>query len=102
MTPEEAVVIACDRCVTALAEPVIRAWWRGHGLGNVVELRVAGRQTRLPPVPGTPRQHGVRVVGRQHVGGLVLGDAGFLREVAHLVVPGGIERRHHHVRSTDD
>jgi hypothetical protein len=26
-------------------EPFIRAWWRGYGLGNVVELRVAGRQT---------------------------------------------------------
>jgi hypothetical protein len=26
-------------------DPLVRTWWRGHGLGNVVELRVAGRRT---------------------------------------------------------
>jgi len=26
-------------------DPIIRTFWRGYGLGNVVELRVAGRRT---------------------------------------------------------
>jgi hypothetical protein len=30
-------------------DPLVRTWWRGYGLGNVVELRVVGRRT------GTPR-----------------------------------------------
>src|SRR4051794_35938391 len=29
-------------------DPVVRAWWRSYGLGNVVELRVAGRRTGRP------------------------------------------------------
>lgn len=28
-----------------LLDPLARAWWRGFGLGNVVELQVAGRRT---------------------------------------------------------
>ena len=28
-----------------LVDPLIRAWWRRFGLGNVVELRVPGRRT---------------------------------------------------------
>jgi hypothetical protein len=28
-----------------LLDPLARAWWRAVGLGNVVELRVAGRRT---------------------------------------------------------
>ena len=28
-----------------LLDPFARTWWRGFGLGNVVELRVAGRRT---------------------------------------------------------
>ena len=26
-----------------LLDPLVRSWWRSYGLGNVVELRVAGR-----------------------------------------------------------
>ncbi len=29
----------------ALLGPLVRTWWRGYGLGNVVELRVVGRRT---------------------------------------------------------
>jgi hypothetical protein len=29
-----------------LGEPLMLAWWRRNGYGNVVELRVAGRRTR--------------------------------------------------------
>ncbi|MHB8459199.1 MAG: hypothetical protein ACYDAK_05090 [Candidatus Limnocylindrales bacterium] len=29
----------------ALLDPLVRTWWRGYGLGNVVELRVLGRRT---------------------------------------------------------
>jgi hypothetical protein len=32
----------------ALLAPVVAAWWRSRGLGNVVELRVTGRHTGLP------------------------------------------------------
>jgi hypothetical protein len=28
-----------------LLDPLIRVWWRGYGLGNVVELQVPGRRT---------------------------------------------------------
>ena len=28
-----------------LLDPLIRTWWRGNGLGNVVELRVIGRRS---------------------------------------------------------
>ena len=28
-----------------LVDPLVRAWWRGYGLGNVVELRVVGRRS---------------------------------------------------------
>jgi len=28
-----------------LLDPLIRTWWRAYGLGNVVELRVAGRRS---------------------------------------------------------
>ena len=28
-----------------LLDPLISPWWRGYGLGNVVELRVVGRRT---------------------------------------------------------
>jgi hypothetical protein len=28
-----------------LLDPLIRTWWRGYGLGNVVELQVPGRRT---------------------------------------------------------
>lgn len=28
-----------------LVDPLVRPWWQAFGLGNVVELRVAGRQT---------------------------------------------------------
>lgn len=28
-----------------LLDPLARTWWRGFGLGNVVELQVAGRRT---------------------------------------------------------
>jgi hypothetical protein len=28
-----------------LLDPLVRTWWRGFGLGNVVELRVAGRRS---------------------------------------------------------
>ena len=28
-----------------LLDPLVRAWWRAFGLGNVVELRVAGRRS---------------------------------------------------------
>jgi len=28
-----------------LLDPIVRSWWRAAGLGNVVELRVAGRRT---------------------------------------------------------
>jgi hypothetical protein len=31
-----------------LLDPFARTWWRGVGLGNVVELRVAGRRTGQP------------------------------------------------------
>jgi hypothetical protein len=31
-----------------LLDPFVRTWWRSHGLGNVVELRVAGRRTGRP------------------------------------------------------
>lgn len=31
-----------------LLDPLIRAWWRGYGLGNVVELRLIGRRTGRP------------------------------------------------------
>ena len=31
-----------------LLDPLIAAWWRGSGLGNVVELRVVGRRTGRP------------------------------------------------------
>ena len=31
-----------------LLDPVISPWWRGYGLGNVVELRVVGRRTGRP------------------------------------------------------
>ena len=36
--------------VLGFTDPIIRAWWRaaGSGLGNVVELRVAGRRTGRP------------------------------------------------------
>jgi hypothetical protein len=30
-----------------LLDPIIRTWWRGYGLGNVVELRLRGRRTGL-------------------------------------------------------
>ena len=30
-----------------LLDPLIRTWWRAHGLGNVVELRVAGRRSGI-------------------------------------------------------
>jgi hypothetical protein len=35
--------------IIRMLEPVIRPFWRGYGLGNIVELRVVGRQS------GTPR-----------------------------------------------
>jgi F420H(2)-dependent quinone reductase len=28
-----------------LLDPLLRTWWRGYGLGNVVELHVPGRRT---------------------------------------------------------
>jgi hypothetical protein len=28
-----------------ILDPLVRTWWRGYGLGNVVELRVPGRRT---------------------------------------------------------
>jgi hypothetical protein len=31
-----------------LLDPLVAAWWRGYGLGNVVELRVVGRRTGRP------------------------------------------------------
>src|SRR4051794_21991473 len=31
-----------------LLDPIVRPWWRAHGLGNVVELRVPGRRTDRP------------------------------------------------------
>ena len=31
-----------------LLDPLIRAWWRSFGLGNVVELEVPGRRTGHP------------------------------------------------------
>jgi hypothetical protein len=31
-----------------LLGPLISPWWRGYGLGNVVELRVVGRRTARP------------------------------------------------------
>ena len=31
-----------------LLDVFVRPWWRGYGLGNVVELRVAGRRTGRP------------------------------------------------------
>jgi hypothetical protein len=31
-----------------LLDPLVRAWWRGFALGNVVELRVVGRRTGEP------------------------------------------------------
>lgn len=31
-----------------LVDPLVRWWWAMAGLGNVVELRVAGRRTGLP------------------------------------------------------
>lgn len=31
-----------------LLDPLVRAWWRAVGLGNVVELRVVGRRTGRP------------------------------------------------------
>lgn len=31
-----------------LLDPLVRTWWRGVGLGNVVELQVAGRRTGRP------------------------------------------------------
>jgi deazaflavin-dependent oxidoreductase (nitroreductase family) len=31
-----------------LLDPLIRAWWRAYGLGNVVELEVPGRRTAQP------------------------------------------------------
>ena len=34
-----------------LLDPLVRPWWRGYGLGNVVELRVPGRRSgRQRPV----------------------------------------------------
>ncbi len=33
-----------------LLDPLLRQWWLGFGLGNVVEVTIAGRRT------GTPRQ----------------------------------------------
>lgn len=29
-------------------DPLVAPWWRGYGLGNVVELRVVGRRTGRP------------------------------------------------------
>jgi hypothetical protein len=34
--------------VISLLAPLVRVWWQGRGLGNVVELRVVGRRTGLP------------------------------------------------------
>ena len=34
--------------VIRLLDPLISPWWRGYGLGNVVELRVVGRRTGRP------------------------------------------------------
>ena len=31
-----------------LLDPLVASWWRGYGLGNVVELRVLGRTTGRP------------------------------------------------------
>jgi hypothetical protein len=31
--------------IIRLLDPFVRTWWRGFGLGNVVELQVAGRRT---------------------------------------------------------
>ena len=31
--------------ILRLLDPLIRQWWRGYGLGNACELRVAGRAT---------------------------------------------------------
>ena len=31
-----------------LVDPLVRWWWAGAGLGNVIELRVPGRRTGLP------------------------------------------------------
>lgn len=31
-----------------LLDPIVRPWWRGYGLGNVVELRVPGRRSGRP------------------------------------------------------
>lgn len=30
-----------------LLDPLVRTWWKGYGLGNIVELRVAGRRTGM-------------------------------------------------------
>ena len=31
-----------------LLDPLVRPWWRGYGLGNIVELRVPGRRSGRP------------------------------------------------------
>ncbi|HYN68577.1 MAG TPA: hypothetical protein VEX41_00005 [Candidatus Eisenbacteria bacterium] len=31
-----------------LLDPIVRPWWRGYGLGNVVELRIPGRRSGRP------------------------------------------------------
>ena len=40
-----AVYLRVQYRLIRLLDPLIRTWWRAYGLGNVVELRVAGRRS---------------------------------------------------------
>ena len=60
-----------------LLDPLLRSWWWGHGLGNVVQVTVAGRRT------GRPRQIllGLLVAGGQWYLGHPNGPAQWTRNL---------------------
>ena len=61
-----------------LLRPVARAYWRGYGLGNVVELHVAGRRTGRdrPVLLGLLRSDGEWFLGHPN------GDTAWTRNLA--------------------